>query len=151
MTRHAEELPLLGFPAPDFNSTYCVLARRLPRRLLQTCSLLQRLAVLPLVVLLVVTRADRPPPVLVLAVPVNGPLDALVEADGRLPAQRLEAGGGERVPAIMARAVLDVFDQRLVAIGQGQDPLDDLDVGKLVGTADVVDVVRPAALEDGVH
>ena len=47
----------------------------------------QRFAVLLLVVLAVLAGADRLPPLLVLAVPVDGPLEALGEVDLRLPAQ----------------------------------------------------------------
>src|SRR3954452_10144398 len=104
--------------------------------------LLQRLPVLALVVGAVFAGADRRPPLLVLAVPVHGPLDPLVESDGRLPAERFEARRGQRVAAVVPGAVLDVFDQRLVAVGERQDPPDHLDVGQLVGTASVVDVAR---------
>ena len=45
--------------------------------------------VLALVVLAVLAGADRLPPPLVVAIPVDGALDALVEADRRLPAERL--------------------------------------------------------------
>ena len=44
----------------------------------------------------------------------------------------------ERVAPVVARTVLDVFDQRLVAIAPLQDLLDDVDVRPLVGPADVV-------------
>ena len=47
-------------------------------------------AVLALVVLAVLARADRPPPPLVVAIPLDGALDPVVEADRRLPAERLE-------------------------------------------------------------
>ena len=49
------------------------------------------LAVLALVVLAVLARADRLPPLLVVAVPVDGALDALVEADGGAPSRALRA------------------------------------------------------------
>ena len=100
-----------------------------------------------LVVLAVVAGADRAPPGLVLAIPLDGALEPGVEADGRLPPEALGAVGGERVPAVVAGAVGDVGDQRLVAAGELQDPLDDVDVGELVGPADVVDLARLPALE----
>ena len=50
----------------------------------------------------------------------------------------------------MAGPVGDVVDQRLVAVGQGEDPLDHLEVRELVRAADVVDLARLAPLEDGV-
>ena len=58
--------------------------------------------------------------------------------------------GGERVAAVVAGAVGDVGDQRLVAVGEREDAPDDLEVGELVRAADVVDVARLAPLEDGV-
>ena len=100
-------------------------------------------AVLALVVLAVLAGADRPPPVLVVPVPGDGPLDPLVEADRGPPAEPLGALGGERVAAVVAEPVGDVVDQRLVAAGELEDPRDDLDVRQLLGAADVVDLARP--------
>lgn len=51
--------------------------------------------VLLLVVVLVLAGADRAPPGLSLAIPVDGALDALFEADGGLPAEALGAIGRE--------------------------------------------------------
>src|SRR6187397_1965443 len=116
----------------------------------QRGELLQRLAVMTLVVIPVVAGADRGPPLLVVAIPVHRPLDPLVEAHGRVPAEGLEAGCRERVAAVVAGAILDVGDPRLVAIGEGEDAPDDLEVGQLVWPADVVDVAGLALREDGV-
>ena len=63
------------------------------------------------------------------------------------PAERLGLRRGERVAAVVAEPVGDVLDQRLVAAGELEDPLHDLDVGQLVGPADVVDLARLAELE----
>ena len=102
------------------------------------------LAVLALVVLAVLAGADRPPPLLVVAVPVDGPLDALARSGPRPPSRgRSSFVGGERVAAVVAGAVGDVLDQRLVGAGQRDDPLDHLDVRQLVGPADVVGLARP--------
>ena len=54
---------------------------------------------------------------------------------------------GEAVAAVVALAVGHVLDQRLVAAGQLQDALDDLDVLALVGAADVVGLARPPLLQ----
>ncbi len=77
--------------------------------------------VLALVVLAVFAGADRLPPVAVVAIPGDGPLDALVEVDLRPPAERLGAVGGERVAAVVPEPVVDVVDQRLVATGELED------------------------------
>src|SRR3954470_19219672 len=103
----------------------------------------ERLAVLLFVVLAVLAGADRAPPVLVVAVPLHGPLEALVEVDLRLPAELLlQLRRGERVTAVVAKAIGDVLDQRLVGADQLDHPLDDLDVLALVWTADVVGLPR---------
>jgi len=47
----------------------------------------------------------------------------------------------------MARAVGDVLDRRPVLAGELEDALDDLDVGALVGAADVVDLAGCAVGE----
>src|ERR1044072_9217321 len=108
-------------------------------------ALAKRAAVLLLVVLAVLAGADRAPPLLVVAVPLHGPLQPLGEVDLRLPAELVaELLGGERVAAVVARAVGDVLDQRLVGAGQLDHPPDDLDVLALVGAADVVGLAGPA-------
>ena len=78
-------------------------------------------------------------------------LDPLVEAHPGLPSEPLEASRGQRVAAVVARSVVDVLDQRLVAVGQRQDPPDDLDVRQLVGPAHVVDLARLPVGEHRVH
>src|ERR671910_745173 len=108
------------------------------------------LAVLALVVLAVLAGTDRPPPARVVAVTGHGPPDALGEADSGGPTQPLQADGGERVAVVVPGPVGDVGDQRLVAPGQLQYPVHDLDVWKLVGPPDVVDARRLAALEHDV-
>src|SRR5206468_3266942 len=113
-------------------------------------SSLQCLPVLALVVLAVLAGPDRLPPPLVVAVPAHRLLDALVEADRGLPTQGLEPLGGERVAAVVAGTVGDELDQRLIAVRQREDALDDLDVRELFGTADVVDLARLAPLENRV-
>ena len=81
------------------------------------------LPVLLLVVLAVLAGADRAPPLLVVAIPGHGLLEALGEVDLRLPAELLaELLGGERVAAVVAGAVGDVLDQRLVARRSARSP-----------------------------
>src|SRR4051812_26856481 len=81
----------------------------------------ERLAVVALVVRAVVAGADRLPPPGVVAVPGDGLLEALGEADGGLPAQRADLLGAERVAAVVPGAVGDVLDLGLV----GARELDD--------------------------
>src|SRR5262249_26342625 len=88
----------------------------------------ERTTVLALVVLAVIARTDRLPPPRAVAVPGDRLLQALGEAHLRLPAERAQLLGGERVAAVVARPVGDVLDQRLVVAGQLDDSLDDLDV-----------------------
>ena len=71
--------------------------------------------------------------------------------DLRLPAELVaQLLGGERVAAVVAGAVGDVLDQRLVAAGQLDHPLDHLDVLALVGAADVVGLAGAALHQHGV-
>ena len=66
----------------------------------------QRAAVLALVVLAVLARADRLPPPLVVAVPGDRALEALVEAHLRAPAELVaELLRAQRVAAVVAEAV----------------------------------------------
>ena len=74
-----------------------------------------------LVVLAVLARADRLPPALVLPVPVDDAGDPLVEATPAPSSRALRLLRAERVAAVVARAVRDVLDQRLVAAGQLED------------------------------
>src|SRR4051794_13986636 len=105
-------------------------------------------AVVLLVVVPVLAGADRGPPVLVVAVPVDGPGEAVLEAHPRLPAElRAELVRAERVAAVVPGAVRHVLDQRLVAAGQLEDAVDHIDVLALVGAADVVRLARAAALQ----
>src|SRR5829696_1273285 len=100
--------------------------------------------VLAFVVVAVLARADRPPPPLVAAVPVDGLLVPVVELRLRLPAQLgLDLLRRQRVAAVVARAVGHVLDQRVVVAGQLEDAPDDVDVLGLAGAADVVDLARP--------
>src|SRR4051794_41489288 len=62
-------------------------------------ALAQRAPVVALVVLAVLARADRLPPPGVVAVPGDGLLQALLEADLRRPAQRAGLLGAQRVAA----------------------------------------------------
>src|SRR3954454_14496264 len=108
----------------------------------------QRAAVLLLVIRAVVAGADRLPPLAVIAIPVDRALQPVGEADLGLPAHvRARLLRSERVTAIVAGAVGDVGDQRLVGAGVLDDLPHDLEVGRLVRPADVVDLARRAALE----
>src|ERR687895_2714143 len=106
-------------------------------------------AVLALVVGPVVARADRLPPGPVVAVPGDRALESFGEPHLRLPAQRARLLGAQRVAAVLPRPVGHPLDERLGGAGVLDDPLDDLDVRRLVGPADVVDLAGLAALEHG--
>src|SRR5215210_2851526 len=107
--------------------------------------------VVALVVGAIVAGADRPPPVLVLAVPVDGALQAVGEAHLRLPAQLpAQLLRGQGVAAVVTRAIGHMVHQRLVTPGQLEDPPHYLHVLQLVGPAGVVGLTRAAGLEHGV-
>src|SRR3954471_18101651 len=113
--------------------------------------LLSELAPVPaLVVLAVLARADRLPPPLVLAVPLDRLRQPLGEAPRGLPAELPDLRRGQRIAPIVARAVRHVLDEGLVAIGRGQDAPDDVDVGGLVRAAHVVDLARQPLAESQV-
>src|SRR5881394_647017 len=75
---------------------------------------LERTAVVVLVVIAIGAGTDRLPPPGIVAVPLHGPRQSLVEADLGLPAQPLELVGRERVTPVVTGAVGHILDQRLV-------------------------------------
>lgn len=99
----------------------------------------------------VLAAFDVVEPGLVLEVPLDGRKDAGLEVVGRLPAElRLELRRIHRIAKVMSRSVLDIVDQGL-RLAQGlQDGLDDLEVGSLVVSADVVDLAVAAVSDDQV-
>src|SRR3954463_14842253 len=100
--------------------------------------------ILALVILAVLARADRRPPPLVVAIPLDRLVQPLGYPPRGLPAELAHLGAGERVTTVVARAVGHVLDQRLVTAGGGEDPSDHVDVGGLVRAADVVHLARQA-------
>src|SRR3954468_18038638 len=82
----------------------------------------QRAPVLALVVLAVLAGADRPPPPLVVPVPVDRAGQAVVPLHLWRPAQlALQLVRGQRIAAVVPGAIGDVLDQRLVLTGQLED------------------------------
>src|ERR687894_565961 len=69
---------------------------------------------------------------------------AAVEARAGLPSERADLVGGERIAAVVTGPVGHVLDQRLVGAGELDQPADQVDVLRLVGPADVVDLARRA-------
>src|SRR5206468_11762944 len=96
--------------------------------------------VLALVAGPVVARADRLPPVRVLAVPRDGVGEPVAEAPPRRPPERAHLLGREGVAAVVPRAIRHVLDQVRVAARELDDALHDLEVRALVGAARVVNV-----------
>src|SRR5690606_40091161 len=90
---------------------------------------------------------DRRPPPLVLLVPLHGLAEARVEGHLRLPAERAEPGGVERIPAIVSGPVLHALDERGVASRELEDAGGDIDVPDLVAAAAVVDLAVRALLD----
>src|SRR5207244_4854997 len=105
-------------------------------------------AVLALVVVEVLAAPDRGPPPLVVAVPVDRQRQAVLEARARLPPElAAELVGGQRVAPVVAGPVGDVLDERLVAVGQRQDPPNQVEVRGLVRAAGVVDLAGPTVAQ----
>ena len=92
-------------------------------------------------------RLQRAPPPLVGAVPVDGGLERLVERALLRPPERGDLGDVDRVAAVVAEAVLDVLDRRLVLAEQREELVDEHPVGRLVAGADVVDLAGRALVE----
>ena len=74
------------------------------------------------------------------AVPVDRVSQALLERDLWRPAERLKLGGVQRISAVVARAILDVTDQRLGLAEQLEDPSREVGVPDVIAAADVVDL-----------
>src|SRR5262249_26264752 len=90
---------------------------------------------------------DRPPPVLVLAVPRHGLGEAAVERGLRPNPRRRELPRGERVARVVPGPAAHEADQALRPRELAQAPLGDLDVLRLVPSADVVGLPRHALLQ----
>lgn len=109
------------------------------------------LVVHALVVGLVVAADDAHPPVAVLEVPLDRLLDAVLEFRLRLPAElRVDLRRVDGVAAVVALAVGDVLDEVFGLAELLEDGLDDVDVGALIVTANVVDLANAALLQDQV-
>lgn len=101
--------------------------------------------------MLVVTIDDMLPPVLVLEIPFDRLLDAVLELRLRLPAEfRVDLRRVDGVAAIVALAVGDVLDEVFGLAELLEDGLDDVDVGALIVAADIVDLADAALLQDEV-
>ena len=109
------------------------------------------LAVHILVIMLIVTIDDMLPPILMLEVPLDRLLDAVLELRLRLPAElRMDLRRVNGVAAVVALAVSDVLDEVFGLAELLEDGLDDVDVGTLIVAADVVDLADAALLQDQV-
>src|SRR5262249_9802802 len=90
---------------------------------------------------------DRPPPVLVLAVPRYGLGEAAVERGLRPESQRRELTRVERVAPVVPGPVVHEADRPCRPRALAQPPFRDLDVPRLVASADVVGPPRHALLQ----
>src|SRR5262245_20732128 len=109
---------------------------------------LKALRVLLLVVAAVLAGLDGLPPGAVREISFHGLAQAaLAERVPRRPPEAAELRVVERVAPVVARAVLDVADERQVGPGELEDPVGDLEV-LVVLAADVVDGARLALVED---
>ena len=91
------------------------------------------------------------PPILVLEIPFDRLLDAVLELRLRLPAEfRVDLRRVDSVAAVVALAVGDVLDEVFGFAELLEDGLDDVDVGALIVAADVVDLADASLLQDEV-
>src|SRR5260370_3422699 len=93
--------------------------------------------IVALVVLPVLARLERAPPIGVLLVPANSPLETFRERDPRLPTQRREARDVERVAIVRARPVGDELDQASRLAQDVQHALSDTQAIRLDACPDV--------------
>ena len=107
----------------------------------------QPVPVLALVVGVPVVVTRRPPPRLVLAVPVDGRGKALVERHGRRPAEGRELGAVHRVAPVVAGPVLHLADQAPRFAQLLEQPLDRVAVRQLGPARDVVRLARSTVPE----
>src|SRR6266542_4050884 len=98
--------------------------------------------VLSLVVLAVfrVLVLDRPPPPLVLAIPVHSFREPLVKAFLWFPSKRLELRGVERIASVVSGAIRDRRDQGGRLSDQIEDAVGQIDVLDFVAATNVVDL-----------
>ena len=102
--------------------------------------------------MLIVTIDDMLPPSLMLEVPLDGLLDAVLELRLRRPAEfRVDLRRVDGVAAVVALAVGDVLDEVFGLTELLEDGLDDVDVGALIVAADVVDLADTALLQNQVN
>ena len=107
------------------------------------------LAIHIFIVMLIVTIDDMLPPVLVLKIPLDRLLDAVLELRLRLPAEfRVDLRRVDGVAAVVAFAVGDVLDEVFGLAELLEDGLDDVDVGALIVAADVVNLADATLLQD---
>ena len=88
------------------------------------------------------------PPVLIVQIPVDRLADAGVKVVFRLPAKLcLDLGRVDRIAAVMTRTILDVTDQAFRLIQRFQDGFDNLQVGSLIVSTDVVNLADASLME----
>ena len=89
------------------------------------------------------------PPVLIVQIPVDRLTNAGVKIVFRLPAKlRLDLGRIDRISAVMTRTILDVADQAFRLVQRFQDGFDNLQVGPLIVSADVVNLTDASLVEN---
>ena len=89
------------------------------------------------------------PPVLIVQIPVDRLTNAGVKVVFRLPAKlRLDLGRIDRITAVMTRTILDVTDQAFRLVQRFQDGFNNLQVGPLIVSADVVNLTDASLVEN---
>src|SRR5258706_8815456 len=98
------------------------------------------------VVLQILPRLDRAPPLLVLLIPPDRPRDGLLKSMLRPPPQfPLSFFGIDRIPSIVSRPVFHIFHGLIPFLShQTQDRFRQRSIVNLIIAADIVDLARPA-------
>ena len=101
---------------------------------------------------MVFTVDDVFPPLLIVHIPVNGLLYALIKGGLRAPAELivyLRRVNG--ISQIMTGSVLDMSDKRLGFAHDAQNRFDNIYLALLVMTADIVDLAYPAVMNNEIN
>ena len=102
-----------------------------------------------LIIILILPGPDGLPPLLVIEIPVDRLLNAVLEHGLREPAQlAVDLGGIYGVALIMALAVCHVSDQALRLSEFLADELDDINVAHFIVSTDIVDFTDTSSAED---
>ena len=101
---------------------------------------------------MVFTVDDVFPPLLIVHIPVNGLLYALVKGGLRAPAELIvNLRGIDGIAQVVTRSVLDMGDERFGLTHDAKNRFDNIYIALLVMTADIVDLAYPAVMNNEIN